>query len=390
MVYYWLGMLSQKKSDPNNASKYFGLAAKAPLDLCFPFRNEDIEVLKAACAQNPRDSHACYLLGDCLYDKQPENAIIAWEKARELDPKLATTHRNLGWAYYRAQNNIPRAIAAYEKSIECAKDARVITELDQLYEMGGIAPEKRLAMLEGNLDVAKQRDSSYARYLMVLVQVGRYDDAIKVLAEHHFHAREGSTDIREVYVDAYLLRCKQMMDAGKYAEALADALATTEYPLNLEVGRPKNERRAAQINYCIAAAYEALGDSAKAAEYYTKAAGEERAEGRRRGRAEAASRNVWWRALALVKTGRPDEAKEIFDNLIETGKRRLAEDETIDFFAKFGERETDEERQAEAHYTIALGLVGNKQYDEARAELQKAIELNPNHLWARAQLAAIK
>ncbi len=62
-------------------------------------------------------------------------------------------HRNLGWAYYRTNNDVAKAIASYEKAVACnAKDPRLFTELDQLYELGNVDPDKRLAILEKNRD----------------------------------------------------------------------------------------------------------------------------------------------------------------------------------------------------------------------------------------------
>jgi tetratricopeptide (TPR) repeat protein len=384
MLYYWLGFLNQKRNDPNNAAKYYGLAAKMPLDLCFPFRNEEIDVLKAAAAHNPQDSHACYLLGNCLYDKQPDNAIKAWEKSRDLDASFATVHRNLGWAYYRAENNIPKAIAAYEKSIACNnKDPRVFAELDMLYEAGAVSPEKRLALLEQNQQVVMQRNDSFLRLIMCLVQLGRYDQAVGLLTTNHFHAREGAGEIRVVYADAYLLRGREKFEARNFHDALADFLAAAEFPDNLEVGRARSDRRAPQVNYCIASAYDALGDDAKAKEHYTKAAEE---QPRTNNRPEA----QYWQGLALAKLGQTDKAKQIFDKLVETGNKKLTEDVKVDFFAKFGERETKEVRLSDAHYILALGLLGGNQPDKAKTELQKAIELNPNNLWAKIQLAELK
>jgi tetratricopeptide (TPR) repeat protein len=383
MLYYWLGFLNQKRNDPNNAAKYYGLSAKMPLDLCFPFRNEEIDVLKAAAAHNPQDPHACYLLGNVLYDKQPQNAIKAWEKSADLDAGFPTVHRNLGWACYRAENNIPKAIAAYEKSIACnSKDPRVLAELDSLYGLAGVSLEKRLALLEANLDTVVKRDDCYTRYVTALVQLARYDDAIKCLSTRHFHSREGGGEVREVYLNAHLLRGQKNLAAKDCNHALADFLAASEFPENLEVGRPKLDRRSPQLNYFLAAAYETLGNADKAKEHYTKSALQQRTSDW--------PETLYYQGQSFAKLGQNDKAKQIFDKLIETADKKLAEGVAIDFFAKFGEKQTKEERLADAHYILALGYLGNAQKDRAKTELLKAIDLYPNHLWAKSQLAQLK
>ncbi|MBA7692194.1 hypothetical protein ES703_100756 [subsurface metagenome] len=59
----------------------------------------------------------------------------------------------------------------------------------------------------------------------------------------------------------------------------------------------------------------------------------------------------------------------------------------MDFFAKFGERQSAMRRKANAHYLIGLGYLGKENKSEARVQFQKAMELNINHLWAKQQLS---
>ena len=62
----------------------------------------------------------------------------------------------------------------------------------------------------------------------------------------------------------------------------------------------------------------------------------------------------------------------------------------ISFFAKFGERGTDNVRKARVHYLIGLGYMGLNLKDNAEAEFTKSSDLDINHLWAKAKLAEIK
>ncbi len=383
MVYYYLGYLHQKKTDRGGAMKYYAAASKMPPDFCFPFRAESIDVLTSAVKANPNDARAYYYLGNLLYDKQPERAIAAWEKSRDLDGTFATVHRNLGWAYYRCENNIQKAVSSYEKAISCnSRDARVYAELDKLYEAGGVSPKKRLALLEPNLQVVRQRNDSFLRLIMVLVQLGSYDQAVEYLATNHFHLREGGGQTHDVYVDAHLLRGAEKFKRGDYSSALADYLAAGEYPENLEVGRPRNDKRAPQVNYFIATSYEASGDKNRAEDYYKKAA-------------EQQETGDWpetryYQALALAKLGKTVRAKAMFDKLIETGQTKLTEKPAMSFFAKFGERQTKQSRMANAHYILALGHLGSGQNQKAKDELQMAVKLNPNQLWAKTQLTKLQ
>ena len=68
----------------------------------------------------------------------------------------------------------------------------------------------------------------------------------------------------------------------------------------------------------------------------------------------------------------------------------LEKGESLDFFAKFGEREDRATRMASAHYLVGLGYMGKGIKDQAKAEFEKALELNANHLWAATQLEELK
>ncbi len=379
MVYYYLGYLHQQKGDAARALRFLSQAAEMPMDYCFPFRLESGDVLDYAIEANSEDARACYYLGNLLYDIQPEKAIQFWEKSREKDNSLAIVHRNLGWAYYRTGKDIPKAIGSYEKAVACDKeDARLYFELDRLYEDGNVSLDKRLALLEKNHEIVSQRNNSFLREIMVLVAAGKYDKAIDYLTNNHFHVREGGGHIHGVYVDAYLLRGLRGARNGELKEALADFLKASEYPENLSVGRPKNDRRAPQVAYHIATAYAALGDMAKAEEYYEKAARQEGTGNWPQAR--------FYQAMSLVRLGKRSRASEIFDELIKRGKQRLSEDEQADFFAKFGEGQTAQARKASAHYTLGLGYIGEGQDELARSEFEKAVEMNVSHVWARARL----
>jgi tetratricopeptide (TPR) repeat protein len=376
LVYYYLAFVHARKGDTNVADTFYSQAKMMPADYCFPFRAESADVLKAAIEHNPMDAKARYYLGNLLYDLQPAKAIEQWEKSRDLDGSFALVHRNLGWAYYRTSNDVAKAIASYEKAVACkANDARLLAELDQLYELGNAPVETRVAFFEKNRATAARRNDSLERAIGVQVLAGKYDEAIDALTKIHFHVREGGGEIRGTYVDAHLLRGLSRLKQNQPKPALADFLAAAEYPENLSVGRSRNDALGAQVAYYAGQACEAMGDAEKAKEYYAKAASQ------RGGGFMTESR--FYRAMAMKKLDRDSEAQGIFDDLIKTGKDRLARDEATDFFAKFGERESPQARQASAHYLIGLGYLGKGDANSARTQFATAAKLNVSHVWAR-------
>jgi len=375
LVHYYLGYALQRQGKADEARAAFAAGATAPSDYAFPFRLEGLDVFRAALTMNPQDARAYYYLGNLLFDLQPDQAIRYWEKSRTLDGSLATVHRNLGWAYYRVNSDVARAIGCYEKALACGGlDPRLFLELDNLYEVGNVAPKQRLAALEPNHAIVLQRQDSFLREITVLVLVGQYGRALDYLETNFFHAQEGRNEIHDVYVDAHLLDGLRLLEAGQPHQALRQLLKADEYPENLSVGRPKNDPRGAQVAYHTAAAYAALGESEKAEQFYRKAADQPGSSRRPEAR--------FYRAMSLAKLGQVDDARKIYDDLVAAGQRRLGEEESADFFAKFGQRQTRQARAASAHYLLGLGLLGQGKTAEARKELAQAAQMNLAQPWA--------
>ena len=380
MLYYYLGFFWEKKGESEKALKYFQFAGKMPPDYCFPFRLESIGVLRAAFTNNPTDARAHYYLGNLLYDHQSENAVRQWEKSVALDDTFSTVHRNLGFAYARLENDIPKAIASLEKAVACNKDdSKLYYELDLLYERDGrISPQKRLQLLEDNNETITKRDDAFIRKILLYVQLGDYDKALNLINNRHFYVWEGGVTIHGAYVNSHLLRGMNHFKAKQYNEALKDYQAALEYPKNLGMAKPYRGGRDCQVYYFIATAYEALGDTEKAREAYEKSV-------------NAKQRQAWsylryYQALSFQKLGRRDKANEILDGLIAFATAEAA----VDFFAKFGEKEPPKFRRANNNYLLGLAHLGRGMRTEAKAEFEKAIKLNPNHIWAAIQLSQRK
>jgi tetratricopeptide (TPR) repeat protein len=333
-------------------------------------------VLNRAIEHNPSDARAAYYLANLFYDNQPEKAIEAWERARQLDGAFPTVHRNLAFAYSHVENDVPKAIAAMEKAIACDNsDPRLFYELDVLYEAGGVSPEKRLALLEENRPTVAQRDDALSRLIALYVRAGQYDNAIDLLATRHFHTWEGGGQIHDLYVDACLLRGRTKAAQGRHAEAVKDYEAALLYPENLEVGRPNKDEGLCQTYFLLGAAYEALNQPEKARDFFDKAASVKL----------RASELSYYKGLALSKLGREDEADNIFDDMISSAKPG----DSVEFFAKFGEEQAHNVKLARTHYLLALAYMGKGENDKAREELKKTLDLDINHLWAGVYLSEL-
>jgi len=379
MLYYYIDFYLGKRGQAEGAERRYKIASMMPADYCFPFRLESIEVLRTAFTNNPADARAHYYLGNLLYDHQPENAIKEWEKSVAIDDTFATAHRNLGFAYARDLDDIPKAIASYEKAVACDKeDPRPYYELDLLYERDGrLSPQERLALLESNDQTIIKRDDAFSRKVILSVQLGDYDKALELMMNHHFHTWEGGATVHGAFVDSHLLRGTNHFEAGRYREALKDYQTALEYPENFEMTTPYRGGRDCQVYYYIATAYEALGDARKAKESYEKSVA-------------AKQRRDWsdlryYQALAYRKLGREDKAVEILDGLIAFAQAEAG----VDFFAKFGEKEPPKFRMANNNYLLGLAYLAKGSKTEAKAKFAEALKLNPNHLWAAVLLSQL-
>jgi tetratricopeptide (TPR) repeat protein len=345
--------------------------------VAFPFQAESILALERAAYDRtkPVGARAPYHLGCLLHDHQPAIAIEAWEESRRRDDKFALTHRNLGLAYAQHEKDVPKAIASLEKAVELdPNEPRFFYELDLQFEAAGTPVAKRLDLLARHHDAVTGRDDALTREIMLLTVAGQADRALELLRGRHFRNWEGSSQIHNVYVDACLAHGHQLLTEKKPQHALSAFQAAREYPENLEVGRARRSPRTAQIEYLVGTAHEALGDATAAKAAFEKAAG---------GKAGGSSEADYFHALALTKLGRPEEAKRVFERLVKTGEEQLTRGEAADYFAKFGERQSDRVRQANAHHLIALGKSGLGEQANAETHIRQALELHPAHLGAR-------
>jgi tetratricopeptide (TPR) repeat protein len=377
LVYYYLGFFQDKKGDKAGAEKYFEKASGMPTDYISPFRAFDENVLKKVIEYRPNDAIPYYYLGNLFFDKQPEKAIDYWEKSVQLDPSLAIAWRNLGWGYNYFSNDIQKSISAYEKAISLKKDEPVYyTELDVLYERNNSPLEIRSGLFEAANEIVKKRDDAFVREILVLNLTGQADKSVQYLEGSNFHFREGSSRISDMTVDARLLNGLKFMKNGQYQNALEQYLAA----INREAEDEQAGSRDPQINYFIATGYKALGNKKMATKYFEKSTSQNLNE---------TGIVSYYQGLSFRELGLNDKADNCFNTLINEGNNRLNKESEIDFFAKFGEKESANNRLSNANLLVGLGLKGLGKNSEAKEKLQKAVEMSVSNLWAGVELGGM-
>ena len=355
-------------------------ALELPVGYCAPFRLETIDVLAEAQKACPDSERPHYYLGNLLYNIQPENAIAEWKKCVEMNPTDDLAWRNLGWANWLHTKDYAEAARCYKKAIELNPAPLYLEECDQAMEALQAPVSERYQLLKSHHDTGIKRYYPLAQEVILGTYEGDFDYVLDLLDNCYFPTREGVANFHDNFVDACVLAGQKKFREGDVEGAIALYNKAFEYPENHQVFLV-NERAThdAQINYELGLAYEKLGDSEKAREYYQLAADQDfNLKGSKDFR--------YWSGLALVKLGRKAEARDIFRAMVSEGKSRVIT-EYINFYGAEGTTgATVEGKNAAAYYTQALGQLGLGHKGQARRLLKKVQELKPDHLWANELL----
>jgi len=376
MLYYYLGYYWSQKGDEIKALDYYKSASQQPYLYCFPFRAESIDVLRHAMKMNSNDARAPYYLGNMLFEIQPENAIIEWEKARDLDNTFYIVHRNLGLAYEKVFNDISGAIASMEKAVECnSSDPRLLFEMDVLYNKNKASSQTKYQLLKDNYETARQRSECLLRLATRSVEVGEYDEAVDILTNNSFPQFEGGQEMQETYLNAYTLRGLDYFNAGKLDEALRDFEKAKTFPVE-RFGRS----RWAQFHYLLGTVLEKKGETAAARSYYQNALNINVP------RSGSDREYLFYHGLSLQKTGKSLEAEQLFQEMLNMAR---SESESA-FFRQFEAGLSRDMQMASNHYLAGLAYEGLGESKKAQAEFASALELDPGHVWSRVHLELLE
>ncbi|MBX7257728.1 MAG: DUF5107 domain-containing protein [Candidatus Hydrogenedentes bacterium] len=267
LVEYALAYYSAKSGDEAGAKTHLAQGSKASVDYVHPHGVEAAAIFDYAVKANPNDANARLFLGYALAGLlRIDEALPCWQKAVELKHGLSTAWRLLGLHAWKTAKNLPEAERCYRKAIEARpgdqllyRDLCNILDAQNKRKDGITLAESAPKGPTPRYDLALWLADAYSKE-------GRYDDCINLLANAHFSNWEGSSQPRDIYVEALMARGKQRYDKAQYAEALQDFELALTYPANLGVGA-RYALTDAETRYWIGRTYLALGkrDEAKAA-----------------------------------------------------------------------------------------------------------------------------
>lgn len=333
LVHYYLGWLFDLLGDSKRSTEEFKKAAAAPSDYCFPSRLEDILVLQKAMEVNSKDAKAPYYLGNLLYDKDRfEDAVYFWEESTKRDSKFSIVWRNLGIGYFNILNQPAKALAAFDKAVELNPgESRLVYERDQLWKRVGKSAQVRLAELEKNLKVVRERDDLAVELASLYNQTGQSEKAAKIVSSREFQPWEGGEGL------ALGQHVRTNLSLGRAALTANDVRRAREY-FAAALNAPKNLGEAkhifmnqSDVHYWLGLAYEKLGKTKDARIHWELAASH--AGDFQNMSVRLYSELTYYTARALEALGKKAEAAKLFKAMLTYAKGLEKEIAKIDYFA---------------------------------------------------------
>lgn len=398
MVHYHLGMYLALSGQEKQGMSVLAKAATLPTDLCFPYGDESVKVLRFAVEKNPGDASAWYLLGNALADRQREAAVACWEKAAQNRSDDAMIYRNMAYLQANHLHQMPEALQNIMKAISLVpSEPRFFSEAQLYMSYASLTPEQLSTFLAEYGEMGKDVTDLQLMRIKLNLYNGDFDAAIGLLEQLQYHIKEGATFNPHVYwVDAHLQKGRALMDRAEYAGAEQAFLRAMEFPANLDAERDSKTG--------IAQYY--LGLNSK------RAGNEEAAQGHFKAMVEYAPASGWgagdfpelayFKALASLELGGDKaEAEKRFRELIAKGENRLGtvkdgrhitvsveESHTARKFLlehELGRKD----RRVSSYYIQGLGYLGLGDRDKARECFTKAMEIDPMSLDAKCMLESL-
>jgi len=388
MVHYTLGWLEQKRGNPKPALKHFKRAGALAPDYCFPSRLEEIAILEAAIAANPRDARAPYYLGNLLYDRRRhEEATRHWEKAARLDPRFSIAWRNLGIAYFNIRRQPARACVAYERAFAAnPKDARLLYERDQLWKRMGEKPENRLRELERRPEPVRQRDDLSLELCALYNQTGRHETALALVGSRDFQPWEGGEGgPLGQWVRSHLMLGRAALKRNEVAKAREHFAAALAAPPNLGEARHLLANQS-DIHFWLGCALAEMGEARQAKQHWLAAAtfkGDFQQMSVR-----AFSEMTYYSALCWNKLGHPVAARRLFRRLLAYARQLRKAEAKIDFFATslpamlLFDDDLQARQETTALFLQAQAWLGLGRRPMAKRLLAQVLKDDPNHALA--------
>ena len=387
LLHYYKAWFLLKLERIDEGQEAIRIAEKQLPDCCFPNALDAILALQAVIDFAGRAPKACYYLGNLWYDKrQYTEAIALWEKSAKQDGAFPAVLRNLSLAYFNKLNKQQEAVLLLEKAFALdTTDARILMELDQLYKRLNRPHADRLAFLERNKEVAFTRDDLYLEYVTLLNQLGRYEEAVQMIAARKFHPWEGGEGkVPAQYQLARVEIVKKLLNDNEFEKALQWIDECFVYPHNLGEGKLYGAQEN-DFNYYKACALYGLGRKEEAEALFVAASVGNSQPAAAMYYNDQKPDKIFYQGLALRKLGREAEARSRFNNLIAYGEKHLFDVFKMDYFAvslpdlQIWEDDMNKKNRIHCNYLMGLGHLGLGNMNKAKSYFEEAAAMDNNH-----------
>jgi tetratricopeptide (TPR) repeat protein len=262
MASYWRAFLC-RESSPQICRENLDDASTLSPEFVFPFREEEIQVLKWVIAQRPSDWKPRYYLALLYWGKgRKREALDLFDECR--DPQFATFY--VSRALLKKELKKEGVRTDLETALHMDRTAwrnwhHLIVYLQQSgnYDQAlAIAGDARKMFAD---QIALQMD-----YATALYDKEKYSDCLEILGRINVLPYEGSWEAHDLYVRANLRKGMEELTQEKYERAIAALRASMEFPEHLGTGKPYEPDYRVQ-DYLLFLSYSRLGrmDSATAA-----------------------------------------------------------------------------------------------------------------------------
>lgn len=245
--------------------------------------------------------------------------------------------RGLGIYAYNKQKQPKQAIAYFKQALDLVpQDERLLFEHDLLLKLTAHTPQERLALLEQHHVTAAGcvRDDLKAELVTLYQQVGRLEDARKLLADRIFHVWEGGEGrVTGQFVLSAILRAHEAAEAGKYNEALEIIKQGLTFPHNLGEGKLVVQTDNDLYFYAAYYAHKAGKDKAVVQDYLAQAQCGDTTIGEQQYYNDMPLDYVFYHALAQSLAGDQNGATKTFNTMKQWSYDAYDQEVQEDFFA---------------------------------------------------------
>jgi tetratricopeptide (TPR) repeat protein len=365
LLYYYAAYAEEKLGKSREAAALRSTARRQDLQLeIYPFRFEDVDVLNSAVKADSADANAMVLLGDLLYSQERrDEAVALWRRAVAAEPKNFSALRDLGMALLvngSREDGLKMLNRASELRPEHLGTTVVIANVNAA--MGN--PEAARSAFRRSLDRNPGSDALYERLAVLEAQTGNPGRALELMTGRTFNPTHQSYSLLHLYRAVRLTLALQAFDGGKNLRAALDHVhAAAQPPASLGVDDFASVKSSRLLTFEALLA-QAAGDKNAAKTAWEAAAATSDDDVETEG---------IFRAIALQKTGRAQEATAFFHEYDLVNPLRIA----------------DGNPALRVHAIYIAGIHAAFRGDDAGAarDFRRALEVDPSFLYARQALA---